>query len=59
MNSSEFKGALDSLRRLLIYAALAIALAFVAYWLVSWIIAAAVILLLAVVIGYFLFGKRR
>ena len=59
MNSSEFKGALDSLRRLLIYAALAIALAFVAYWLVSWIIAAAVILLLAVVIGHFLFGKRR
>ena len=45
--------------RLLISAALVIALAFVAYWLVSWIFSAVLILLLVAAVGYFLFLKDR
>ena len=45
--------------RILISSALVIALAFIAYWLLSWIFSAALILLLAAAIGYFIFVKGR
>lgn len=50
---------MKSLLGFLMAAALVLGLAFIAYWLLSWIFSAVLILLLAGAIGYFLFFKGR